>query len=346
MFIDLVKIYVQSGKGGNGCVSFLREKYRPRGGPNGGNGGAGADVVFVSDPQLNTLLDFHFQQHFEAPPGQPGRSRNKSGKSGAALVIRVPIGTQIFDDQTNVLIGELKNVHQELIVARGGRGGKGNAHFASSTRQTPRFAQEGEPGQELFLRLELKLLADVGIIGYPNVGKSTFISRISAARPKIASFPFTTLVPHLGVVRFGEHQPLVFADIPGIIEGAHEGKGLGLTFLRHVERTRLLLHIIDPTPLPERDPVQDYQIINHELASYHAPLKDKHQLVVINKCDLPDNRERAARLARKLAKLGHNVYYISAVTGEGVKELLAAIFLLFSQPGDPAERPEINELKG
>ncbi|MBN2384427.1 GTPase ObgE [bacterium] len=329
MFIDSVKIYIRSGNGGRGCVSFLREKYRPRGGPDGGDGGRGGDVVFITEPRLNTLLDFHYQQHFKADHGQPGQGRKRSGKSAEPLPIRIPIGTSIYDDATGTLLGDLSAAGQELIVARGGRGGKGNAHFASSTQQVPRFAQQGEQGQELWLRLELKLLADVGIIGYPNVGKSTFIARISAARPKIADFPFTTLEPHLGVARFDDNPPIVFADIPGIIEGAHQGKGLGLKFLKHIERTRLLLHFIDPTPLPERDPVRDYQIIQHELVAYHKPLGDRPQFVIVNKCDIPENRERADPLEKLINQLGGQIFYISAVTGAGTKELLSRISLFF-----------------
>ncbi|MFC1849074.1 GTPase ObgE [candidate division CSSED10-310 bacterium] len=329
MFIDSVKIFIQSGNGGNGCVSFLREKYRPRGGPNGGDGGKGGDVILKADSGLNTLMDFRFRQRFQARHGEHGRGRNQSGKSSPALILSVPVGTLVYEDTTGTLIGDLDQAEAELVVARGGRGGKGNAHFASSTQRAPRFAQKGEAGQEQNLRLELKLLADVGIIGFPNAGKSTFLSRVSAARPKIADFPFTTLIPHLGVVQLQEFKSLVFADIPGIIEGAHQGKGLGLMFLRHVERTRLILHFIDPTEFTNRDPLSDYHILNNELSSYHPGLEDKPQFVIINKCDVPNTRERAADIKNELAGKEIPLFYISAVTGSGVDELLARITQFF-----------------
>lgn len=331
MFIDSAKIQVKSGKGGNGCVSFLREKYRPHGGPDGGDGGSGGDVLFRVDPQLNTLLDFRYQRKHFAEDGQNGRGKNQVGKSGRDLIIPVPCGTLIYDDENGVLLADLNTEDASILLAKGGRGGKGNAHFASSTHQVPRFAQNGEAGQELVIRLELKLLADVGIIGFPNVGKSTFISRVSAAKPKIADFPFTTLVPHLGVVKIGDFSSLVFADIPGIIEGASEGKGLGLRFLRHVERTSLLLHFIDPHGYWEgdRDPLSDYSILNQELASHLQSLAAKRQIVVINKCDVPGAEEKVAPLLKELKKDDIAVFFISAVTGHGVEKLLTAIAAFF-----------------
>lgn len=324
MFVDSAKILVRSGKGGDGCLSFLREKFRPRGGPDGGNGGKGGDVIIQVDPRLNTLIDFKFQPRYLAGNGSSGSGRNRSGRAGEDLRILVPLGTLVYDEAGN-LLGDLDHEQAVLVVARGGRGGKGNAHFASSTHQAPRFAQPGEPAQELELRLELKLLADVGIIGFPNTGKSTLISRISAARPKIADFPFTTLVPHLGVVRFGEYQSLVFADIPGIIEGAHTGKGLGLEFLRHVERTKLLLHLIDPFGGEARDPLHDWEVLNRELRLFSPSLADKPQIVVVNKCDLTEATERGEDLARRCATENIPIFFISAVAGSGIDGLLSRI---------------------
>lgn len=329
MFLDSAKIFIQSGKGGNGCVSFLREKYRPNGGPDGGDGGKGGDIVFVTDPRLNTLIDFRYHQHYRANNGSHGKGKNRAGKSAKDLLINIPLGTLIYDDDNNTVLADMDKVDSKVILARGGRGGKGNAHFASSTYQSPRFSQEGEAGQERWIRLELKLLADVGVIGFPNAGKSTFISRVSAARPKIADFPFTTLVPNLGIVHFRDFRNLCFADIPGIIEGAHLGKGLGLKFLKHVERTNLLLHFIDPVAPGNRSPFSDYKMLNNELAAYLSLLKKKPQFVVFNKIDVTEARDNISELKIHLTKANIAFFEISSISGEGIQSLLNEIDKFF-----------------
>ncbi|HBY92474.1 MAG TPA: GTPase ObgE, partial [Chloroflexi bacterium] len=288
-FFDESKIYVKAGDGGNGIVAFRREKYVPRGGPAGGNGGKGGDVILRVNPQLNTLIAFHNQIHYRAERGRHGEGSNKQGASGDDLILDVPPGTIVRDAETGELLGDLTSAGQTQVVARGGRGGRGNAAFKSPTNQAPRLAEKGEPGQERWLQLELKVLADVGLIGLPNAGKSTLLSVISAARPKVADYPFTTLSPNLGVVTAGDAPPYVVADIPGLIEGAHEGKGLGDRFLRHIERTRLLVHLLDGS---SPDPLADFQIINQELADYNPRLASRPQFVVFNKIDLPSARER------------------------------------------------------
>lgn len=318
LFFDEVIIQVRAGRGGNGCVSFRREKYVPFGGPNGGHGGAGGSVYLRVNPQLNTLLPFVHQRHFAAENGQHGMGKGMHGRNGADLYIEVPPGTTVRDAQTGELLGDLTQPSQELLVARGGRGGRGNEAFKSPTHQAPRFAEKGVPGEERALRLELRLIADVGLVGKPNAGKSTLLARVSAARPKIADYPFTTLIPNLGVVEVGG-RTFVMADIPGLIEGAHSGAGLGLQFLRHVERTRLLVHLLDGS---SPDPAADYAAINRELAMYSAKLAAKPQIVVLNKLDLPEARARWAPLRQEL---GEEVLGISAVTGEGVSGLLRVI---------------------
>ena len=324
-FVDEARIHVKAGDGGNGCVSFRREKFIPRGGPNGGDGGKGGDVILQADAQLTTLLDLTYPKPFCAKKGSHGKGKDQTGKNGEDLTIRLPAGTLVRDDQTGELLQDLFFEGQRFVVAEGGRGGRGNARFATPTLRAPRRAEKGEKGQERWLRLELKLLADVGLIGFPNVGKSTLLSRISSARPKIADYPFTTLVPNLGVVTREDHRPFVVADIPGLIEGASNGAGLGLTFLRHVDRTRLLIHLLDISEGPSRDAVKDFHALNHELKAYHPSLQEKMQRVALNKIDLPSVQERAANIKNQFEKMGYRLYFISAQTGKGVKELMEAV---------------------
>ncbi len=321
-FIDETKIKVKAGDGGRGCVSFHRAKFVRRGPPDGGNGGPGGDVVAVADPQLTTLLDLRYRKEYKASPGKRGADANCHGRRGDDCVIRVPVGTLIRDVTAGELLADLKSPGERAVVAAGGRGGKGNAHFASSTNRSPHYAQPGEPGEERELEIELRLLADVGIIGLPNAGKSTLISVISAVRPKIADYPFTTLVPNLGVVAYGEGQSFVVADIPGLIEGAHQGQGLGDKFLRHVTRTNLLIHLLDASKIREDDPLADWRAVNRELELFDPELASKPQMVVANKIDLPDGRANAKLLAKKLPKRFRPLYVISAATTEGVRELV------------------------
>ncbi len=324
-FVDEADIEVHAGNGGAGCVSFLREKYRPKGGPAGGNGGNGGSVIIRADPTLSTLQDFKFQPIQRATNGEPGRGKDQHGTYGEDRVIRVPVGTQISDRDTEEPLADLAEPGAEYVVARGGKGGLGNAMFKSSTNQTPKFAQPGIPGEERRIHLELRLMADVGLVGFPNAGKSTFISRISAARPRVADFPFTTLVPNLGVVRISDEESFVVADIPGLIEGAHEGQGLGDRFLRHVARTAILVHLLDAGGLSGRDPLEDYEIINHELASFDSEIADKHQIVVANKTDLVSDTDTLSTLEETFAKKGIQLYKMSGATGEGVNQVIATI---------------------
>jgi GTP-binding protein len=327
MFLDQTKIFVQAGSGGDGCVSFRREKFVPRGGPDGGDGGAGGSVWLEATASLNTLNPFHYRQHFKAERGRHGQGYGRHGADGEDLVLQVPVGTAVFDaEDRSAPIGDLVSPGQRLCVARGGRGGKGNAHFATSTHQAPRFAQPGEAGEQRWLVLELKLLADVAIVGFPNAGKSTLISRLSAARPKIADYPFTTLVPNLGVVRLDEERSFVIADIPGLIEGAHDGAGLGIRFLRHIERTRLLLHLVDVSPASGRDPVSDLDVVDGELASYSADLALKPQIVVATKIDAAQDRDRVEALEKAARRRRRPFFPISAVTGDGLPELVRAVW--------------------
>jgi GTPase len=337
-FIDETKVRVFGGDGGRGSVSFRREKFVPRGGPNGGNGGDGGDVVAVADPQLTTLLDLRYQKQYKAERGQHGMGSDCHGRRGEDREIKVPVGTIIRDAATGELIGDLPRAGQRVIVAAGGRGGKGNAHFVSSTHRSPRFAQPGEPGQERELEIELRLLADVGIIGLPNAGKSTLIAAISAVRPKIADYPFTTLVPNLGVVGYGEGKSFVVADIPGLIEGAHEGHGLGHKFLRHVMRTNLLIHLLDASKIDPEDPLADWKTINRELALFDRELAEKPQILVANKIDLPEARENAKLLARKLPKEFRPLYTISAATTEGVKKVVQTVGSMLEEVRRDSER--------
>ena len=325
-FVDEAIIHVKAGDGGNGCVSFRRERFIPRGGPDGGDGGKGGDVILQADAQLTTLLDLTYPKRICAQKGTHGKGKKQTGRNGEDLLIRVPVGTFVRDDQSEETLQDLLLDGQRFIAAEGGRGGRGNARFATSTHRAPRRAEKGDIGQERTLRLELKLLADVGLIGYPNVGKSTLLSRISSARPKIADYPFTTLVPNLGVVTREDRRPFVVADIPGLIEGASKGAGLGLTFLRHVERTRLLIHLLDISEGPSRNPVKDFHALNHELETYHCSLREKTQLLALSKMDLPSVRERAKGIEHLFTKLGYPLYLISSQTGEGLEKLIGAVF--------------------
>ena len=325
MFIDRAKIRIQGGHGGNGVTAFRREKFVPRGGPSGGDGGRGGDVWLVADQSLNTLLHLRYNPLHIAGRGMHGEGSNRSGKEGADAIVRVPVGTQVFDPNTNDLLFDCDEDGRRWRAARGGRGGFGNAHFATSTNRAPRYHQEGSPGEEFEIQLELKLLADVGLVGFPNAGKSTFISTVSAARPKIADYPFTTLEPHLGVVDLGDFRTFVIADIPGLIEGAHEGHGLGDRFLRHIERTKLLLHLVDISSVSGRDPVSDYEVINHELAAYDSRLAARMQIVVATKIDALDEPDRLERLRERALHDERAFFAISSVTGAGVRELMTFV---------------------
>ena len=338
-FVDEVRIFVQAGHGGRGCVSFRRGKYVPRGGPDGGNGGKGGDIVFQADRHLATLLDFRYRPRHLAPKGGDGEGGNRTGRNGEDIIISVPVGTMIKNADTMEIMADLTGHGERFIAARGGIGGKGNAHFATATHRTPRFAQEGMPGEEHWLLLELKLLADVGIIGKPNVGKSTFISRVSAARPKIADYPFTTLVPNLGVVSYGRQQSFVIADIPGLIAGAHAGAGMGVQFLKHVERTSVLLHIIDISG--ENFPVawESYEEVNRELGLFNPALASKPQLVAIGKMDLPVVRERMKKEIDIFRDKGIEIVAFSSVTGEGIAASLQRLILLLEQATPPLRPP-------
>lgn len=322
MFTDYVKIYAKAGNGGNGAISFRREKYVAAGGPDGGDGGKGGDIYFEVDQNSNTLLEFRYKKKFKAENGSNGEGSNKYGKSGEDLTIKVPIGTIVKDAETNHVLADLSHEGQKELVLKGGRGGKGNSHFATATRQAPRFSQDGENGEEKELILELKLLADVGLIGFPNVGKSTFLSRTTSATPKIADYHFTTLEPNLGVVKTEYGDSFVIADIPGIIEGASEGVGLGLQFLRHIERTRLLLHVIDVSGSEGRNPVDDFEKINSELKKYSKKLSERTQIIVANKSDIIQDEEKFEELSKLAQKQNIKIFKISAVTGEGISELI------------------------
>ena len=321
-FIDEAKIYIKAGDGGRGCVSFRREKYVPRGGPNGGDGGHGGNVIMVARRNMSSLLDHRYQQHYRAKRGEHGRGKDQHGKNSEHLLIPVPMGTIVKDFETEEFLGDLTENNQELIVAKAGRGGKGNARFVSSTNQAPKEAEPGGEGEEKTLKLELKLLADVGLLGFPNAGKSTLISTISAARPKIADYPFTTLVPNLGVVSYGDGATFVLADIPGLIEGAHEGAGLGIQFLRHIERTKILIHLLDLSPITNRDPIEDYETMNRELKAYSEELSKKPQILALNKIDITEVREDLEKIEKHFSKSGIKTFPISSATGEGTKELV------------------------
>lgn len=321
-FIDEAKISVKGGDGGSGCVSFRREKFVPRGGPNGGDAGKGGDIIFLASKKLASLLDFKYKRKYVAGRGQHGMGSLRHGKNGRTLKIKVPLGTVIKDQESGVILADLTTDGETWLCCKGGRGGKGNAHFKSATHQAPRFAQPGEEVAGRDLKLELKLLADVGVVGFPNAGKSTLVSHISAARPKVAGYPFTTLQPHLGVVKFGDFGGFVVADIPGLIEGAHKGKGLGIRFLKHVERTRLLIHMLDLSPFNVRDPKEDFEAINTELERFNPELALRPQVVALNKIDVTEARARVPELLKFLSSRGIKVFPISAATGEGLKDLL------------------------
>jgi GTPase len=325
MFVDEIDVFVKGGDGGAGCISFRREKYVPRGGPDGGDGGEGGSVWLEADPALNTLLDFHYKRHYQAGRGVHGKGANRHGAKGEDLVLRVPIGTAVTDRATGELLGDLTTPGERLLAAAGERGGRGNARFATSTNRAPRQADLGRVAEGRWLHLELKLLADVGVVGFPNAGKSTLVSRVSAATPKIADYPFTTLAPTLGIVRADDEHTFVIADLPGLIPGAAEGKGLGHQFLRHTERTRLLLHVLDLDPQTGRDPLEDFEVINEELRRYSAELAERPQIVVANKADIPESAERRRRIEEMCARTGLPLFVVSAATGAGLRELVRGV---------------------
>ncbi len=330
-FIDEVTITIAAGKGGNGCVSFRREKYVPRGGPDGGNGGEGGSVVLEASERKHSLLDFRFRNLFRAEHGRNGSGQNRQGRSGEDLVVEVPVGTMLKDPEQGDVLADLIEAGQRWIAARGGRGGKGNAHFTSSTHRTPRFAQEGQPGEERILRLELKLIADVGLVGLPNAGKSTLVSVVSAARPKIADYPFTTLTPNLGVVQYDDSPPFVMADVPGLIEGAHHGAGLGVRFLKHIERTRLLVHVIDLSRVPLGNPLEPFKQIEHELESYSEDLRKKPRIIVLNKSDLVTNSQDLDKIEKCYRELGLPVLLVSSLKREGLREMVRLLTKLIGE---------------
>lgn len=324
MFVDTAKIYVKGGDGGNGIVSYRREKYVPEGGPAGGDGGRGGDVILIVEEGLRTLLDFKYKRHFKAERGEYGKTSNKHGASAEDTYLRVPPGTVVIDDDTGEYLGDLTEHGQTLVIAKGGRGGRGNARFATAANKAPDMAEKGEPGQERYIRLELKVLADVGLVGFPSVGKSTLLASVSAARPKIGAYHFTTLTPNLGVVGVPDGRSFVMADLPGLIEGAHEGHGLGIQFLRHVERTRIILHVIDMAGSEGRDPYDDFLKINEEVRLYNQQLEDRPMLIAANKMDLPDAEENLKAFREKVGDQ-YKILPISGVTGQGVKEMLYAV---------------------
>ena len=324
-FIDEVTLFTSSGHGGAGCVAFRHEKFVEFGGPSGGDGGKGGDVIFLATSGMSTLLELRHRPHQKAEKGHNGQGKNRHGAGGEDLVIKVPVGTVVTDAETGDVLADMNEDNLQIILLKGGRGGQGNARFASATNKAPRFAQPGEDGEERKLRLELKLMADVGLLGLPNAGKSSLISKISAARPKIADYPFTTIVPSLGVVPYKNYRSFVMADIPGIIAGAHEGAGLGLRFLKHLERSGILLHLVDISWMPERDPLAEYEAVNRELAMFSAELTEKEQAVVITKIDLPQTREKLAEITALFEERGVKVFPISSATGEGIGELLDEI---------------------
>src|SRR5437899_1677138 len=337
MFIDQATIRVKAGDGGDGCVAFRREKFVPRGGPSGGDGGAGGSISIVATRRLNTLYHLQFQREFKGGRGQHGMGSNCSGHDGADVTIELPVGSVVRDKATNEIVADLTEEGQRVVVAKGGRGGWGNQHFATATRQAPRFAQDGNAGEERELFIELKLIADVGLVGLPNAGKSTLISVISAAKPKIADYPFTTLVPNLGVVRADDNETFVVADIPGLIEGAHEGHGLGTQFLRHVERTRLLAHLVDVSEASGRDPVHDFEVVLGELASFSEDLAKKPMIVVATKLDAAQDPKRVASLEQMAKERSLPFLKISSVTGDGIDALKRAMWEAVRLAASPVE---------
>ena len=342
MFIDRARISIESGSGGNGMSSFRREKYVPKGGPSGGDGGHGGAVILRATRNMNTLIDFRYRRIFKAKPGENGQSSNKFGKDANDLYIDVPLGTSVYDDESDKLLADLVADGEEYVALKGGRGGRGNARFATSANRAPKFAEQGEPGQERWLRLELKVLADVGIIGYPSVGKSSLIRKVSAAKPEVAAYPFTTLTPSLGVVRLDEERQFVMADIPGLIEGASKGVGLGHQFLRHVERSKVLLHMVDVTGSEGRDPLEDAEIINTELALYSDLLPQKRQLIVANKIDALSDVEALKTFTKIQTEKGREVFPISTVTGKGIPALLQRTWEVLQEVAmEPQEEPSV-----
>ena len=331
MLLDSARNFVQSGTGGDGMSSFRHEKFVPKGGPNGGDGGQGGNVVLVADRNVNTLVDFRFRRLFKAKPGGKGEGSNKYGRNAEDLVITVPLGTIVKDEETGQVMADLSRDGQRAIVAKGGRGGRGNWHFRTSANRTPTFAERGEPGEERWLRLELKVLADVGLLGYPSVGKSSILRKVSAAQPEVAAYHFTTLNPILGVVNLPDHRSFVMADIPGLIDGASEGVGLGHDFLRHIERTKILIHVIDVSGIEGRDPIEDYEKINAELAKYSEKLSRKQQIVAANKIDLLGDSDNLERLMDYMAAHGVEVYPICAMTGEGMDKLLERVWTMLEE---------------
>lgn len=324
-FLDEATIYVKSGDGGRGCLSFRREKYIPKGGPDGGNGGRGGNIVFVGDAQLGTLLDVSYHRSYVAKHGEHGMGANKDGRQADDVIIRIPIGTVVKNNDTGEALCEIMSDGESYVACKGGRGGKGNTHFTTATRQAPKFAQPGEPGIEMNIKLELKLIADVAIIGFPNSGKSTLISAISHAKPKIADYPFTTLVPNLGVVKYGDFKTFVVADIPGLIRGAHDGHGLGIKFLKHIERTKFFIHLIDLSTDPPEKLLENYHAINEELKFYKEELSARFQIIVFSKVDaLYDRDEKMAEIKEVFKNVSDDLFFISAVTGYGIKELITA----------------------
>ena len=338
MFIDRARIFVQSGKGGDGMSSFRHEKFVPKGGPNGGDGGQGGNVVLVADRNVHTLVDFRFRRLFKAKPGGKGEGSNKYGRNAEDLLITVPLGTIVKDDESGLVMADLSRDGQQAIVAKGGRGGRGNWHFRTSANRTPTFAERGEPGEERWLRLELKVLADVGLLGYPSVGKSSILRKVSAAQPEVAAYHFTTLNPILGVVDLPDHRSFVMADIPGLIDGASEGVGLGHDFLRHIERTKILIHVLDVSGMEGRDPIDDYEKINAELAKYSEKLSRKLQIVAANKIDLlTDDSDNLERLMDYMAAKGIEVYPICAMNGDGMDRLLERVWTLLEEYVEEAD---------
>ena len=344
MFVDEVEVKVKGGDGGDGMTSFRREKYEPSGGPDGGDGGRGGDVIFAVDKGINTLLDFKERKIFEADAGERGKSKDQHGQNAEDLVVPVPPGTTVTNLNKDKIVADLVEEGQEVVVAEGGRGGRGNARFANSTRQAPKFSENGEPGEKKKLKLELKLLADVGVVGYPSVGKSTLISKVSAAKPKTGAYHFTTTTPNLGVVKVGDYNTFVMADIPGLIEGAHSGVGLGDQFLRHVERTKVLIHMLDISALEGRNPLEDFRKINQELSKFNAELLDRPQVVAANKIDLIDDEERLREVKDKLEAEGYEVFPISAVTGSGLDELIRRVNELVEKTPAPEVEAEEEEV--
>jgi GTPase len=351
-FIDQARISVRGGDGGDGAVAWRREKFVPKGGPAGGDGGDGGSVILEVDEGLSTLLDYRYRHEHKAPAGERGGNKDMYGKTGQDVVLRVPAGTMVYDDGTAQLLADLRVHGQRFVVARGGKGGRGNIHFATATDRAPRKFERGRLGQERVVRLELKLLADVGLVGFPNVGKSSFIARVSAARPKIADYPFTTLIPNLGVVQLSNERSMVLADVPGLIEGAHTGAGLGHQFLRHVERTRVLIHIVELGQIPGRTPLRDYLALRKELTLYDPEIAKREEILVLNKIDLPSTRKRYAALKKTFAARGLKLFGLSAVTGEGVGPVLEAAWKVLDrvkkqeQQGEKTKQPGTNLVTG